>query len=185
MQRSDAVSEEQDFETCRSALLAEIEEAFDGVAREDSTTLHEAIVMDDYGSEEEQRAARRLDVEKRWQDVPDEDITSCCSALSFLDAKGFRYYIPAFMTYALKHWGDDWNDILNSCQFQLTHESQKPLRKSEPASIARKYGFTGAQCVAVAHFLRFIIDFDMSMAAPAEVGAVEKWEKFVRELEPA
>jgi hypothetical protein len=35
----------------------------------------------------------------------DNDIFACCSALSFLDEKGFRYYIPAFMVYGLKHWG--------------------------------------------------------------------------------
>jgi hypothetical protein len=175
------VSNEQEFESRRRALLAEIEEAFDGVSREDGMTLHESIAIDDYKSEEEQRAARLLDTEKRWQDIPDDEIEGRESALSFFDAKGFRYYIPAFMTYALKHWGDDWGVTLSFCQSRLTRESQKSLRKSEPASIARKFDLNVAQCRAIARFLRFIVDFDVSMAEPANVEAVEKWEKFARE----
>src|SRR4051812_37598398 len=109
------MSNETDFESRREALIAEVTAAFDGVSREDGTTLHEADAIDDWKSDAECRVARRLDTEGRWQNVPDEDIWACCSALSFLDAKGFRYYLPAFMIYGLKHWGDDWNGIGNSC----------------------------------------------------------------------
>jgi hypothetical protein len=176
------VSDEQGFESRRSALMAEIEEAFDGVSREDGTTLHEAIAIDDYLSEEEQRAARLLDIEKRWQDVPDDHIDACYSALHFMDAKGFRYYIPAFMLCELRHHGVDW-DATFSCAYHLMRAYPGSLRKSEPASIARKYDFTGAQCVAVAKFLRFVIDFDPSHAGRATVEAVERWEKFAREFD--
>jgi hypothetical protein len=170
-----------EFESRRSALIDEITAAFDGVSREDGTTLHEAEAMDDWKSPEEQRAARRLDREARWQDVPDKDISACCSALSFLNEKGFRYYIPAFMIYSLKHWGDDWNGVLNSCEYHLLHEYPKSLRQSDPASIASKYQFTDAQGEAVAGFLRFIIDFDETKADRATVGAVERWERYVQE----
>jgi hypothetical protein len=78
-------------------LIAEITAAFDGVAREDGTTLHEAIAIDNWRSHEEQMTARRLDTEQRWQDVPGEAILACESVLPFLNPKGFRYYLPAFM----------------------------------------------------------------------------------------
>src|ERR1700680_2624371 len=94
------------FENRISGLIAEIMTAFDGVSREDGTTLHEAMAIDDYKSDEEQQAARGFDTEQRWQDVPDEEILACESALSFLDAKGFRYYLPAFMVSRLKNWGN-------------------------------------------------------------------------------
>lgn len=172
------MSDESDFESRRSALAAEITAAFDGVAREGGTTLHEAEARDDRRTEEEQRAARRLDTERRWQDVPDEDIRACGSALSFLDAKGFRYYIPAFMLYGLRHWDDDMNGVVNSCLFHLLHEYPKSLRQSEPASIARGYDFSDAQCKAVAAFLRFVVDFDVGRASRAALQAVEKWESY-------
>jgi hypothetical protein len=174
------MSKVSDFDSRRSALIADIAAAFDGVPRGDGTTLHEAMAIDDRGSPEEQRAARRLDLEGRWQDVPDGDIFECCSALSFLDEEGFRYYIPAFMVYGLKHWGDDPNFILDSCEYHLLHEYPKSLRKSDPASIAGRYHFTDAQSKAVASFLRFIIEFDQTKAARAAVEAVERWERYAR-----
>lgn len=167
-----------DFESRRRELIEDITSAFGGVSREDGTTLHEAIALDDYESEDEQRAARRLDVDTSWQDVPDADISACSSALSFLDEKGFRYYIPAFMTYTLRHWGDDEDNGLSDPTYHLLHESQKSLRQSDPASIAARYSFTDTQSKAVAKFLRFVIEFDEYQADEATVGAVQRWERF-------
>jgi hypothetical protein len=175
------MSNETDFESRRDELIAEIAAAFDGVSREDGTTLHEAEAIDDRKSDEECRAARRLDTEQRWQDVPDKDIWACCSALSFLNAKGFRYYLPAFMVYGLRHFEDDPNGILHSCEFHLLHEPQKSLRKSEPGSIANKYDFTEEQCRVIAKFLRFVAGDDMTVKDLPTLQAVEKWEKYVQE----
>jgi hypothetical protein len=169
---------ESDFESRRDALIAEIEAAFGGVTREDGTTLHEADAMDDRKLLEEQRAARRLDLERRWQDVPEQDIFACSSALSFLDEKGFRYYIPAFIVCGLRHWGDEADVILHSCEYHLLHDYPQSLRKSDPASIAGKYQFTDAQSQAVARFLRFIIDFDEVARDRVTVEAVERWERY-------
>src|SRR5438876_2661803 len=116
-------------------LIAEITVAFDSVARGDGTTLHEAIAIDDWKTAEEQLAARRLDTEQRWQDVPDDAIVACESALSFLDPKAFRYYLPAFMVCGLRNWENDAGRVVDTCEYHLLHESQKSLRQSEPASI--------------------------------------------------
>jgi hypothetical protein len=169
-----------DFERRRDALIAEITAAFDGVEREDGITLHEAQALDDRMSEAEQRAARSRDTEERWQDVPDKDIAWCSSALSFLDGKGFRYYFPAFMIYALKHWDDpeDNGSILSSCFYHMIQDYPASVRKSEPATIASKKNFTNAQSKAVAAFLRFVIDFYDVYARRVNVEAVEKWENF-------
>ena len=78
-------------------LIVEITAAFDGVSREEGITLHQALAIDDWKTPREQLAARRLDIDQRWQDVPGDAIVAWESALSFLDAKGFRYYLTAFM----------------------------------------------------------------------------------------
>ncbi|HZE71294.1 MAG TPA: DUF6714 family protein [Pyrinomonadaceae bacterium] len=165
----------------RNELIEEILVAFDGVTREDGTTLHEAIAIDDYKSAEEQWTARHLDTDQRWQDVPEKDILIGSSIPHFLDAKGFRYYLPAFLVYGLNNWETLTIGITDSFEYCLLHESQKSLRKSEPASIAEKYGFTDAQCKAITHFLRFSIgDDDESTHEPATtLQAVKKWECFV------
>jgi len=81
-------------------LIAEVTAAFDGVAREDGTTLHEAIAFDNGESPEAQIAARRQHTERRWQEVPATAILASCAVPSFLDAKGFRYYLPAFIVWS-------------------------------------------------------------------------------------
>ena len=176
------MSDESDSENRRRELIAEIVAAFEGVAREEGTTIHEAIAKDDWKTYEEQQAAKRLDTEERWQDVPEEELMANHSALSFLDEKGFRYYLPAYMVCELANW-DDPDSNTASCEFRLLHESQRSLRKSEPASIAAKYDFTPAQGEAIAHYLRFAIgeDDEFTTHEATILRAVEKWENFVGE----
>lgn len=164
-------------------LIAEITAAFDGVSREDGVTLHEAKAIDDWKPFEEAQAARQLDTEQRWQDVPEEDLLTSDSPLPFFDPKGFRYYLPAFMLCGLKDWENDSSGILHSCGYNLLHEPQKSLRQSEPASIVAKYSFTDAQCKAIACFLRFVVgkDDEYTRVERPTLQAVEKWEKLVKE----
>ena len=73
------------IESERAAVIDEIALAFDGVSREDGTTLHEAEAIDGYASEEEQLRARQLDTDTRWQDVPPQEIqvASCADPPSW------------------------------------------------------------------------------------------------------
>lgn len=89
----------------REVLVAEIEVAFDGVVREDGTTLHEARAIDDHSSAQKRAAARTMDTDQRWQDVPIADLL-CFGGGSFcfLDKKGFRYYLPAYMICVLSNF---------------------------------------------------------------------------------
>ena len=179
----DAMCNERQREERRNKLIVEITAAFDGVSRENGVTLHEAKAIDDWKLSEELQSARQLDTEQRWQDIPDEDLLASDSPLPFFDAKGFRYYLPAFMLCGLKDWENDLSGILHSCEYHLLHESQKSLRQSEPASIVAKYRFTNAQCKAIASFLRFVVgeDDEFSTAERPTLQAVEKWERFVKE----
>jgi hypothetical protein len=162
-------------------LIAEITAAFEGVAREDGTTLHEAIAIDNGEPRERQLAARRLDTERRWQDLSGDSILSSCTVPCFLDAQGFRYYLPAFLVYGLSNWNTLTSSLLDTCEYCLLHESGKSLRQSEPESIAAKYDFTEAQCRAVAHFLRFHVGVDDEFTSQDRptLEAVAKWEYFV------
>jgi hypothetical protein len=57
-----------------------------------------------YGSDAERQAARKKDTDQRWWEVRDEWIESFSGigGLSFLDEAGFRYYLPAYMSYFLR-----------------------------------------------------------------------------------
>ena len=165
------------FAVQRDRLIQEIESAFQAVQRLDGITLHEAMVLDNYGSAQEQQAARALDPEDHWQDIPDAVMRDCDSALSFLDIQGFRFYLPAFMRMGLRHFEDISSGARNACEFHLTHDHPKSLRKSNAADIAAKYGFSPAQIRAIAHFLRLVADFDPYHEGAVFVEAVEKWER--------
>ena len=84
-------------------VIEQIADAFAGVERGDGVSLHEADVIDDHGSAAERAAARRKDTDTHWQDVPGPDIERYNWILSFLDAKGFRYYAPAYMAWTIRN----------------------------------------------------------------------------------
>lgn len=84
-------------------VMEVIRKAFKGVSRGSGISLHQAAAIDDYCTKEEQAEARLLDADTCWEEVPDEWIEKSPSALSFLDSAGFRYYIPAYMMYALRN----------------------------------------------------------------------------------
>ncbi len=65
-------------------LIEDIREAFKGVSR-GYVTLHEADVIDDYGTPEQRIEARKLDREGSWDRVPDADIERFHWVLSFFD----------------------------------------------------------------------------------------------------
>jgi hypothetical protein len=84
----------------RDALIAEIHEAFEGVTREGGVSWNETFVLDGYGSEEECSKARKTDRDHRWADLAYDETWIAGPGVggwSFLDAIGFRYYLPAGM----------------------------------------------------------------------------------------
>ena len=85
----------------RDQLIIDIGRAFEGVKRDGGVTLHETQVLDDYGGEAERIAAHKLDPQERWEDLPDELLEECWH-LVFLDPKGFRFHLPAYMTWRLR-----------------------------------------------------------------------------------
>ena len=87
----------------RDALLRQIEAAFGNVRLGGGRSMHQADAIDDYEDDNVIAKARDLDTEVRWQDVSDDKLVRFQSVLPFLDAEGFRFYFPRFMTFALRH----------------------------------------------------------------------------------
>jgi hypothetical protein len=90
----------------RESLLSEIHAAFAAVPRGNGITLHEADVIDDYGSDEERAAARLLDTDATWRGVRPEWIERLTTAPCYLDDDGFCYYLPAFMCWSVEFGPD-------------------------------------------------------------------------------
>jgi len=74
--------------------LTRIDIAFSGVPRPDNDELHHPDSYDDMD-------LQRLYEIGSWRDMTDHDVIEEYAALNFLSAAGFRYFLPAYMRFAL------------------------------------------------------------------------------------
>jgi hypothetical protein len=159
-------------------IIAAIEAAFDGVPRGRGVTLHEAEVIDAYGSDAQRRKARKHDSERRWQDVPDEQIEEHYSILCFLDAEGFRYYIPAYMIWSLRNYRTSQSASSDWTIYAFSHNAAKQDARVSLLNLHQR----GAIC----RFLRYFAESDEEMADSymAELALLRfGWDQYCVECE--
>jgi len=152
------------LEKRRLELIQIINDAFDGVSREGGVSLHETVVLDDCGSDEERAAARALDTESRWQDIPPTWFQGGVNA-SFMDPIGFHYYAPAFMIFNLKQLGPNhdrslWTNINIRFHFSPGDDGRMDDWIREKFRL-----FTPVQGRAVRIFLEFYRDWEDGLYA--------------------
>lgn len=161
-------------------LLSLIEKSFDGVERGDGITLHQASVIDDYGSEEDFVAAAKLDTETRWQDIPDSTLTANPHSFTFLDAHGFRYYIPAAMSFAVKSY-DDFDTFFTYLAVLPTVAPREIGRGMGDAfdldGFIQEHSFTAMQVNAIYRFICFIAIRAEHGMDEDQFAAVKKWKQ--------
>lgn len=136
-------------ETTPEAIAAEIAAAFDGVCLEDGITLHQARAMDDYEPDDD---ARLKDTEIRWQDVPEAKLRAFDDVHPFLCAKGFRFYIPAFLVWMIRHLDDQ----PPSEDSQLTHGTMCSLNPRSQHYRERFVLLSREQSRVVCRFLHYL-----------------------------
>tara|TARA_B100001939_G_scaffold283511_1_gene252842 strand:+ start:24265 stop:24759 length:495 start_codon:yes stop_codon:yes gene_type:complete len=136
-------------------VIAKIELAFQGVPQPSEITLHVAEAHDnyDYGQDSEHR---KKDFQGPWQEVPEEHIENCQCALTYLDPVGFRFYLPAFMVWYLRHYKNSNKVKLDNALYALETYSGEPRMeqyKQEKFSL-----FNSDQLAACAAFVAFLAD---------------------------
>jgi hypothetical protein len=89
-------------------LLQRIADAFAGVPKPRDITKTVARALDDEWWVTERRRVnlRKEDREVRWTDLTDADIEAFADIFPFLHAEGHHFYLPAFMSYALRRYRD-------------------------------------------------------------------------------
>lgn len=114
-------------------LLQAIEQAFRGVELGDGVSLHETIVIDDYGGTEARQAARIPDEKHDWRKlVGDPELAKIIwvGGLSFYDAAGLRFHLPAYLSLAVTDpEGDNTGDMMESLMFHMTDLSEYSLER--------------------------------------------------------
>ncbi len=159
-------------------LIKAINQAFDGVELEDGVSLHETRVIDDYGSKSARQAARRYDTQTRWQDVPINWLADL-NGLSFFDAKGLRFYLPAYMVWTLENFHTTTSNAAEGTIYRLCPHPRGQLRRH---ALALYQIFNEMQSRTICGFLRFMQDeLDQSSGTRIQWALDDYWGKFCLE----
>ena len=84
------------------ALIRRIIAAFRGVTLEEGIGLSQAEGMDDYAPPERLERLRSTDEKENWERINTDNLNECSCALSYFDAKGMRFHLPAYLIASLK-----------------------------------------------------------------------------------
>ena len=154
-----------------TVLLAAIEAAFTDVPK-GAITIHEADLLYNLGiSQTERDAARARDRDSRWQEIPDSTIRKCSHALPFLDQIGWRYYVPAYMSWSIRHVADRESDSVDSTIYTFSH--------FDDAGYARYQSLSASQLTVVRRFLQFMADHPGQADDEVARDSLEKyWSRF-------
>jgi Family of unknown function (DUF6714) len=74
-----------------------VRSAFAGVTLGDGVGLFQGQGLDDYADQETLADLRSNDEKDDWSRLSVEDLNQCYSSLSFFDAQGMRFHLPAFL----------------------------------------------------------------------------------------
>ena len=91
----------------KDSVEKEITSAFLGVSLGLGIGLWEAQTIDDYETIEIQAKNRERDQKDDWRLLEYDDLQQCHSSLSFFDADGMRFHLPAFIIGSLNNKVDD------------------------------------------------------------------------------
>lgn len=115
-------------------LCQRIRSAFSGVKLGEGIGLWQAQGLDDNESPEVCAQYRLKDESEDWSRISDDTLRHCYSSPSFLDAEGFRFYMPAFMISELRGtYGFDflWSlihfDHLGYTRYELLNHAQRTV----------------------------------------------------------
>jgi hypothetical protein len=101
-------------------LLARIHLTFHDVSLGGGETIHQADLEGCYRGEQMWLAERAKDPESHWSQIPDWKLQNMSSTLSFFTVESWRYYLPAFMCWTLKHWRNSSSITSDSVIWSLT-----------------------------------------------------------------
>ncbi|GAB4217392.1 MAG: hypothetical protein OHK0012_21740 [Synechococcales cyanobacterium] len=137
-------------EKTRAELIKKITAAFKDIVLEDGVSLHEARALDDY---EDPMQARQVDCRMPWQEIPADWIEKFHDVFAFMDIKGFRYAIPAYMIWCLKENKHDTDSFASTVSSLKSHHYRSKFFN----------GLDIGQEQVISEFLRFVDAFVWSV----------------------
>jgi hypothetical protein len=81
----------------KNRVLGLVRSAFGGVTLGEGVGLRQGQGLDDYADERTLASYRAQDEKNDWSAIPVADLDRCSSSLSFFDADGMRFHLPAYL----------------------------------------------------------------------------------------
>lgn len=128
----------------RVRVVELIRSAFRGVELGEGTGLREADALDGYAGMTELAACRSLDEKHDWSSIPVADLDRYSCSLSFFNADGMRFHLPAFLVADLERRSFN--------AFPLFH-----LTDNVPYALSRFDTLSSAQREAVRSYLNLCL----------------------------
>ncbi|MEO0511084.1 MAG: DUF6714 family protein [Verrucomicrobiota bacterium] len=146
-------------------IAEHVTKTFRGIKLGCGIGLHEGQAIDDYESDKERKSKRKKDEKENWSAIRSDTLNTCNSSLSFFDAAGMRFHLPAFICSDLRGEYDQ------SLEFSLTDLSDWMKEKFML--------FTNKEKEAVALYLEFLADdIDSEFSRESIFQALEEyWKK--------
>lgn len=156
-----------------ASICRDIKIAFASVSFPSHCGLHAAIAKDDWVGDESilRDITLREDCNGKWWDVPKTHLHQCMMALSYLDALGMAFYLPAYMTAILEEPEEFDRTGVRSSSWQVVHTM---LPNSEDLEL-KKY-FLEQFCAIDGAMKRVCVEF------LAYVAACHSYDEHAREI---
>ena len=116
-----------------------IREAFRGVKLGNGVGLMQGQGLDDYASEAKLAEYRAGDEKEDWSKIPTRELKRYYSSLSFFDAEGMRFHLPAFMIAELEGQGSAADVMFHLTLDDKTLEQFFGLLSNEQRQAIRAY----------------------------------------------
>jgi hypothetical protein len=113
-------------------IIEMIDAAFSRVTLGNGIGLHQAQGLDDYADERTCAALRAKDEKADWHRIDRSTLNACHSSLSFFDAEGMRFHLPAFLIASLLQDED------HATIYRLTDLSSHNLEKFKLLDLAQR-----------------------------------------------
>lgn len=157
----------------KEQLIANIATAFKDVSLEDGIGINEADNIETGERDSIINVARNQDRSwwNGWTDIEDKYISSYSSVMDFMDSKGIKWVLPAYMTYIIKHYKEGSFSI--DTTIYLLEEGGMGRDQLDL--------YTPEQKKVIAKFLQFmvIVGEEWVDAASAQAALDKIWAKYL------
>ncbi len=105
----------------RNTIRELVEEAFKLVKLENGVGLYEAEAIDNYASEGEILEAKERDRKswEEWNQIPALVISTFYTVLNFVDPKGMKFLLPAYMVFTIDNYDKTHSVSIDSVIYAL------------------------------------------------------------------